>query len=129
METSTRDLALKYWEAMETNDFAAVGPLLSDDFVLDWPMSNERIVGRENLAAMNTAYPAEGLWTFRVESVVADDASAVTDVVIMNVGVEQRCITFFTYAEGLICKIVEYYPDPTEPETDRKQWTEPLVKG
>jgi len=43
---------------MNTNDFRSVGLLISDEFFLDWPQSNERIRGRDNLATMNEQYPA-----------------------------------------------------------------------
>ena len=45
---------------MKANDFLSVGSVLADDFVLDWPQSNERIRGRDNFAAMNEEYPASG---------------------------------------------------------------------
>jgi hypothetical protein len=45
---------------METNDFYAVAELLHDDYILEWRQSGERIRGRDNFAAINTYYPAEG---------------------------------------------------------------------
>ena len=39
----------RYWALMATNDFTAVGAILADDFVLEWPQSDEQIRGREQL--------------------------------------------------------------------------------
>ncbi len=59
-----------FWSLMESNDFRSVGAVLSDDFVLDWPQSGERIRGRNNFAAMNEAYPAHGRWHFTVNAII-----------------------------------------------------------
>ena len=59
-----REIIEQFWQQMESNDFYAVSELLRDDFTLGWPQSGERIRGRENFAAINTAYPAEGKWHF-----------------------------------------------------------------
>lgn len=39
----TIDVVDRFWSLMQSNDFKSVGEVLSDDFVLDWPQSNERI--------------------------------------------------------------------------------------
>jgi SnoaL-like protein len=73
-------LVEQFWQLMMTNDFRSVGSLLSDDFVLDWPQSNERIRGRDNFAAMNEEYPAHGRWLFTVNRIAGDDFEAVSSM-------------------------------------------------
>ena len=73
MTDNALELARKYWERMNTNDFRSVGLLISDDFFLDWPQSNERIRGPDNLAAMNEQYSAYGRWQFTVNRIVGND--------------------------------------------------------
>jgi hypothetical protein len=41
MSLSAVEVVKKFWELMATNDFHSVGSLLSDEFVLEWPQSNE----------------------------------------------------------------------------------------
>ena len=65
---------------MKTNDFRSVGSVLSDDFVLEWPQSNERIRGRDNYTTMNAEYPAHGRWQFTVQRIVGNESEAVSDV-------------------------------------------------
>ena len=60
----------RFWELMMTNDFRSVGSALSDEFVLDWPQSKERIRGRDNFAAMNEEYPRHGRWEFTINRIV-----------------------------------------------------------
>jgi hypothetical protein len=42
----------EFWRLMATNDFHAVSAVLSNEFVLEWPQSKERIRGAENFAKM-----------------------------------------------------------------------------
>ena len=51
------EVVRKYWSLMQSNDFHAVGQVLSDEFVVEWPQSRERIRGRQNFALMNAEYP------------------------------------------------------------------------
>ena len=109
---------------MTTNDFRSVGALLGDDFVLEWPQSNERIRGRDNFASMNEEYPAHGRWQFTVNRILGDDHEAVSDVSVTD-GVQQaRVISFFTITDGMITKMVEFWPDKFMPPDDRKHLVE-----
>src|SRR5947208_156475 len=63
-QAQNRQLIERFWATMETNDFRAVGDLLHDDFVLDYPQSGERFRGREHWVAINANYPAHGRWHF-----------------------------------------------------------------
>lgn len=73
-------LVKRFWKLMTSSDFRSVGSVLADDFVLDWPQSNERISGRDNFAAMNDEYPAHGRWQSTVNRIVGSDTEAVRDV-------------------------------------------------
>jgi ketosteroid isomerase-like protein len=116
----------RFWELMRSNDFAAVGVVLSDAFVLEWPGTRERFRGRERFAAVNTEYPAHGRWTFDVQRTVVGDGEAVTDTVIGDGVVVARAVSFFTIEDGLITRLVEHWPEPTDPPHDRSHLAEPL---
>src|SRR5512138_988197 len=96
------DVAREFWRLMGTNDFSAVGAVLADDFVLEWPQSGERIRGRERFAAMNAEYPAAGRWVFTIDRVVGGEAEAITDVTVTDGSRRDRAITFFTVHDGKI---------------------------
>ena len=55
---SAVEVVREFWRLMATNDFDAVGAVLSPEFVLEWPQSRERIRGAERFARMNAEYPA-----------------------------------------------------------------------
>jgi ketosteroid isomerase-like protein len=112
MGASAVKIVQTFWELMGTNDFRSVGSVLTDDFVLDWPQSGERIRGRENYAAMNEQYPAQGRWTFTINRIVGDDDQAVSDVFVTDGFQKARAISFFIVREGKISRMVEFWPEP-----------------
>jgi len=124
MNASAVGIARKFWQLMATNDFRSVGPLLADDFVLDWPQSGERIRGRDNFAAMNEEYPANGPWIFTINRLVGNETDAASDVSVTD-GVQiARAISFFEIRDSRIVKMVEFWPDPFPPREDRKHLVE-----
>ncbi|HEY1014122.1 MAG TPA: nuclear transport factor 2 family protein [Herpetosiphonaceae bacterium] len=121
---ANRRLVEQFWAAMQTNDFSAPGALMHDDFTLEWPQSGERLVGRDDFAAFNHAYPAAGPWRFAVRRIVADERGAVSDVAVTDGVVEATAITFSEIRDGVIVRQVEYWPDPYPAPEWRARWVE-----
>lgn len=119
-----KKLVESFWETMATNDFYAASQLLHADYVLEWPQSGERIRGRDNFAAMNTFYPAEGKWTFKINHITAEEELVVSDVSVSDGTRQDRAITFSTIRDGKIWKQVEFWPDPFNALAWRAQWVE-----
>ncbi len=114
----------EFWRLMGTNDFHAVAAVLAEDFVLDWPQSNERIRGARNFAVLNSEYPAHGPWTFAIGRLVGGEGQAVSDVSVTD-GVQQaRAISFFTVVHRKITRIVEFWPEPYSAPYDRSHLVE-----
>jgi ketosteroid isomerase-like protein len=120
----SKQVVEQFWDAMRANDFRAVGELLHDDYILDWPQSGERIRGRANFVAINEHYPAAGRWQFTMHRMIAEDDEVVTDVMVTDGVMTSRAITFSTVRDGKIVKQVEYWPDPFEAARWRAQWVE-----
>ena len=121
------DTVRRFWELMAGNDFDAVGAVLSDDFVVDWPQSNERIRGRANFARMNAAYPAHGRWTFEVHRLFGQGADVVTDVGVTDGVQVARAISFFTVVDGRVARLVEFWPDPFAAPANRAHLVEAIA--
>ena len=115
-----------FWETMATNDFYAVAKLLHDDYILEWPQSGERIHGRDNFAAINTFYPTEGTWAFKINHLTTDGEMVVTDVNVSDGEKNDRVITFSTIRDGKIWKQVEFWPETFEAPAWRAQWVEKI---
>jgi ketosteroid isomerase-like protein len=118
-----------FWALMRSNDFSSVGAVLTDDFVLEWPGTNERFRGRERFATVNAQYPANGPWTFTVHRLIAGFGEAVTDTEVSDGVVTARAISFFTIVGGRVSRLVEYWPEPADPPRDRAHLAEPLDEG
>ena len=123
-----RQVVEAFWSAMQTNDFYAAARLLHDDYVLEWPQSGERVRGRDNFAALNTAYPAEGTWQFRVNQIVTEGSQVVTDVSVTDGSRSDRAITFSTIRDGRIWRQVEFWPEAFDAPAWRAQWVEKIRK-
>ena len=109
---------------MNTNDFRAVGRLLSDDYVLEYPQSGETFHGRDNFVHINEDYPANGPWRFTVHRLVTEGSEVVSDVSVTDSVVRARVITFSTVEDDLIVKQLEFWPDPFEAPEWRRAWVE-----
>ena len=111
-----------FWRTMETNDFYAAAQLLHDDYILEWPQSGERILGRDNFAAINANYPAAGKWHFDINHILAEGDMVVTDVTVTDGKRIDHAITFSTLRDGKIWRQVEFWPGPFEAPEWRAQW-------
>lgn len=116
----------EFWRLMETNDFHAVKAVLAEDLVVEWPQSRERIRGPDNFARMNSEYPANVPWHFRINELVAGDDRVVTQVSITDGQQSAEPISFFTVRNDKITRIVEYWPDPFPPAENRRHLVEPM---
>lgn len=121
---NNKQIIENFWSTMGTNDFYAVAQLLHDDYILEWQQSGERIRGRENFAAINTYYPANGKWTFKINHIVAEGDLVVSDVNVSDGTQHDRVITFSTIRDGKIWKQIEFWLEPFEAPEWREKWVE-----
>ncbi|HEX7296637.1 MAG TPA: nuclear transport factor 2 family protein [Pyrinomonadaceae bacterium] len=124
---TTRDVVKRFWSLMESNDFHSVGEVLSDDFVLEWPQSGERIRGRDNFGRMNQEYPAHGTWRFTINRILVDGDEAVTDVSVTDGVQHGRVISFFHVGNGNIQKLLQFWPDPFPAPENRRHLVEMIL--
>jgi ketosteroid isomerase-like protein len=128
MITNSETVVREFWRLMATNDFASVKTILSPHFILEWPQSNERIRGAENFARMNAEYPTTtGQWSFKVNHLVAQATTVVTQVSVTDGEQIAEAISFFTLEDGKITYILEYWPEPYTAPINRRHLTEPIV--
>jgi ketosteroid isomerase-like protein len=126
MSLAAIEVVREFWRLMGTNDFHAVGAVLADDFILEWPQSNERIRGRERFATMNVEFPAKGRWVFTINRIVGSEVEVVTDVDVSDGSRRDRAISFFTVRDGKISRVVEYWPEPYAAPAHRGHLVEPI---
>lgn len=121
------DIVREFWRLMATNDFASVGAVLADDFVLEWPQSNERIRGAARFAQMNAEYPAHGPWRFDIHRIVGSEREAVSEVTVTDGVQTATALSFFSIERGRITRMVEYWPEPYDAPAGRAHLTERIA--
>ncbi len=119
----------QFWERMGSNDFYSASELLTADFVLEWPQSQERLRGPERFARLNQEYPAHGPWVFTVHRLVASGDQVVTDVGVSDGVQVARAISFFTVRADGICHLLEFWPESYGAPANRAHLVERLDLG
>jgi limonene-1,2-epoxide hydrolase len=124
VNTPPEAVVREFWRLMESNDFNSVSRVLASEFVMDWPQSKERIRGAENFVSINSEYPTNGQWKFRINRLVTQGNTVVTQVSLTDGIQAAEPISFFTVEHGKITHLVEYWPDPFEPNSNRRHLVE-----
>lgn len=124
MNTTPEAVVREFWRLMASNDFDSVKQVLSPGFVTEWPQSRERIRGADNFARMNSEYPNTGRWQFRINRLLSQGNAVVTQISLTDGTQSAEPISFFTVEQGLITRLVEYWPDPFEPQANRSHLVE-----
>lgn len=124
----TEALVRRFWALMAGNDFDAVAAVLAHEFRLEWPQSNELIRSPARFAQMNREYPAHGPWQFQLLRLVAGNDEAVTQVIVSDGVQRAEVISFFSIdpAQGLITRLLEFWPEPYAAPASRAHLSEPL---
>ena len=122
MNNTPEAVVREFWRLMASNDFNSVKNVLSTDFVMEWPQSKERIRGADNFTHMNSDYPAKGRWTFQINRLLAQGNEVVTQVSLSDGEQSAEPVSFFTIEQGKITKLVEYWPDPFEPNENPRPY-------
>lgn len=126
-DEETRRVVERLWTAMEERAWEEAGDLLADDFVCDWPVSGERIRGRDSFVAVNRNYPGE--WHIEVRRVVAEGDRAASEVAVRIGDATDIAVSFYELRDGRIVRAVDYWPEPTPAPAWRARWVEPISNG
>jgi len=121
---SPSEIVQSWWNAIDRAEFGAAVNLMAPNAVVDWPLSNERMANPTMWQAVNEHYP--GRWHAAVTSTVAENDQVVTVTDISDGSITVVAISFFTIEDGLITRLVEYWPEPYAPPAGRAQWTVPI---
>ena len=121
-----REIAERFIASLEARDWEAWIALLHPDVVYEIPQSRERIRGRDRYLQFNREYPGD--WHLRPRVVIADEQHAVVWFAWSLDGRPDEgsadAMAFFEFADGLITRVTDFWPEPYEPPTGREHLTE-----
>jgi ketosteroid isomerase-like protein len=121
------EIVAELWDRIQARDWDAVGELLAEDFVLEWPNARIRIRGRANFVGFNRSYP-EG-WSIDVLRIVAEGNTVVSEVRVPHPTVgPYYALSFLEVEDGLLARGREYWVEERyeEPAPERARWFEPM---
>jgi hypothetical protein len=117
-----RQLVVELWQRLGRFDFAGAGELLHDDYIGEWPQSNERIRGRENFVALNANYP--GRWAAEVKRVIGQGDQVASEVALTWEEQIVVVVSFYEIRDDRIHHEIDYWPEPYAAPEWRAQWVE-----
>ncbi len=129
MSTDAETLVREYWRLMNSNRFELLGAVLSEEIIIEWPQSLERIRGLGNYVRVNAEYPSKGPWRFTVNRLVATETEVVTQTSVTDGETKAEAVSFFLVADGKITKLVEYWPESYAAPTNRSHLVESMQAG
>jgi len=122
-----REIVAELWRRIQLRDWDAVGDLLADGFILEWPSARVRIRGRANFVGFNRSYP-EG-WSIEVLRIVAAGNIAVSEVRVPHPTVGPHyALSFLEVDGGQLVRGREYWVEERyeKPAPDRVRWFESM---
>jgi ketosteroid isomerase-like protein len=121
-----REIAERFIASLEARDWEAWTALLHPDVVYEIPQSRERIRGRDRYLQFNREYPGD--WHLRPRVVIADEQHAVVWFAWSLDGRPDEgsadAMAFFEFADGLITRVTDFWPEPYEPPSGREHLVE-----
>ena len=101
--------------------------LRHEDFVADMPQSGERIRGRDNMRALQEAFPPDRTPTFRVRRITGAGDVWTVEATGEYGGEIYLVVVIVELRDGKIVRETRYYPQPFEAPEWRSQWVEPMT--
>jgi ketosteroid isomerase-like protein len=96
-----------YFQTLNARDWTGFAAILHPDVVYKLPQTRERVRGREAYLDFNITFPGD--WIIQVSRVTADDV-----------------LVFFEFADGLIARVTDYWPESYEPQVRISKFIERL---
>ena len=113
----------RFIETLEARDWEEWASLLHPEVVYELPQTRERIRGRDRYLQFNQEYP--GVWHLHLKVSIADNGDGVAWFLWEVDGSEPGDgMAFFTFSDGLITSVTDFWPEPYEPPSGREHLVE-----
>jgi hypothetical protein len=122
MPDDVRNALTRHWEASDANDFVAEHEIYTDDALLEYPQSGERIRGRQNIQASREAQP--NLKRFTVRRVLGGGDLWISELVLTYDDLPFYVVSIMEFADGKVIRETQYFGEAFEPGPSRAQFVE-----
>ena len=116
-DQTVRMILDRLWAASDSGDFEVEHEIYSDDAVLDYPQSGERIRGRRNIQQSRFLQPNKK--RFSVRRIVGLGDLWVSEFVLTYDGVPSYVVSIMEFREGRVANETQYFADRFEPAPSR----------
>ncbi|HSK07798.1 MAG TPA: nuclear transport factor 2 family protein [Acidimicrobiia bacterium] len=118
-----KQLVTEFIESLERRDWETWSSLMDSDVVYEVPQTRERIRGRDRYLRFNQEFPGD--WHLSLRVAIADEEHGVAWFV-WEVDDEEPAdaMAFFTFSDGLIVSVTDFWPEPYQPPTGREHLVE-----
>lgn len=112
----------RHWAASDANAFDVEHDIYSDDAVLEYPQSGERIRGRDKIQASRMAQPSSK--RFKVRRITGSGDLWVTEFILSYDGRPSYTVSIMEFRDGKVARETQYFADPFEPGPSRAHLVE-----
>ena len=122
-EQHLRDVLEAHWQASAGGDIEAEHAIYSDDCVCDYPQSGERILGRQNLAALRGHHPGKPSG-FQIRRMMGDGKLWITEYQIQYQERTSFTVSIMEFRGDQVIHETQYFADAFAAPSWRRQWVE-----
>ena len=121
-DNTVRAALARHWEASDAGDFETEHGIYSEDAVLDYPQSGERIRGRHNIQQSRFLQPNKKRFTVR--RIIGSGDLWVTEFVLSYDGIPSYAVSIMQFRDGLVASETQYFADRFDPAPSRAHLVE-----
>lgn len=121
-DDEVRSALMRHWAASDANEFATEHEIYSDQAVLEYPQSGERIRGRRGIQASRMAQPSQKRFTVR--RVLGGGGLWISELVITYDGRPAFVVSVMEFDGDKVVRETQYFGETFDPGPSRAEWTE-----
>jgi hypothetical protein len=118
-----RDALERHWATSQGGGQDAEYEIYTEDVVVDYPQSGERIRGRDNIRSLRSHHPGKPS-SFSVRSILGSGTLWVSEYVITYQGRPAYTVSIMEFKDGKVFHETQYFADPFEAPAWRSELVE-----
>jgi ketosteroid isomerase-like protein len=122
-EQQNRSTLEAFIAALDAGDLQALDRVFTDDIVMEWPQSGERIVGAQNRREIYSRFPSLPHVTLR-RMMGSGDLWTLEASLDYGDGEPYQCVFIFEMRDGLIARETAYWSKPFPAPDWRRPWVQ-----